>query len=292
MDAKGNDTWKNGTMRCISCSEVESPIIALAIKCGSGDASLPESLFIEYSGGQIHNANAIQFSLCRKHFDVSAGNYSSNCKATTLSYGRPSVTQCVFPFEDRLCAKCSCPLDCVHNCSCAFETSSGCEECVDFAYKPQFWIAIILVVCSIVLFVFVPKKHSILIWAELIVFLVYVSCLVFFDYLNQHRFIVATGSDSWIASFMLLVAVVQALSQIKHEPHQDNDERSIVSASGFAKLFVFFVQTSTTVNDVIWTSLGEWRERLDVFHLSAIGLQCDLRFRAFFSVGLLFSRFK
>jgi hypothetical protein len=98
-------------------------------------------------------------------------------------------------------------------------------------------------------------------------------------------FIVATGLDSWIASFMLLVAVVQSLSQLRIESHDvENTKDVLISASGFAKLFVFFIQTSTTVNDVIWTSLGEWRERLDVFHLSAIGLKCDLNLRPFFTV--------
>jgi hypothetical protein len=172
VDAKEGDSWANGTMRCVQCSTLGSDVIDLNIKCFSGVGYLPESLFVDYSGSQLDGEDAIVVVPCKKSFNQSVGQFSFNCQPAQFVFGERFETLCVHPFEERLCAKCSCPLDCVSPaCTCFFATNSGCGECAEVVAKPQFWVAIVLVVTSCVLFVFVPKKHAVLIWAELIIFL-------------------------------------------------------------------------------------------------------------------------
>lgn len=127
-----------------------------------------------------------------------------------------------------------------------------------------FWVALIMVAFSLVLLAVLPHKgESFHIVAELLVFLT----LLF-----------VTDSDtSWLAAFMLLVVLVEAVSRLAG--HRVSESAAVISPSGFSKLFLFFVQTSTTVDGVLW---GSFREHLSFLDLKT-GFVCTNGLQSLFS---------
>lgn len=96
----------------------------------------------------------------------------TSCNLANVTFGKTSVAGlCKEHYQGLLCSQCICETG--DNCSYSF--NGRCIPCstIHLASRWWFWVGVSLAIVSSLTFVLLPKTHEYLVWAEIIVFLVF-----------------------------------------------------------------------------------------------------------------------
>ncbi len=258
--------WGNGTI-CYPCELSETPWKDLKCANGGNLAGFRPGTYPAFFDG---------FSLagmdpCRFFWKDGEWSPCNPDGTAVLSFmkGEKSETWCALGYEGRLCAKCS---------NGFFSHGLKCERCSSHSAFWPFIVSGFLCAAAILVFVVLPNVHVLVLWGEVVVFLL---------------MLIIGGSTSWIFTLFGCMMLIQVALQIRDRFYESNgrtEERNLlISPSGFVKLFVFFIQTTFSVNGRFWESFAFIPEYLAFFTLNINGISCDPTIQSLFSSDI--SRF-
>jgi hypothetical protein len=145
------------------------------------------------------------------------------------------------------------------------------------------FVAIVVTLVGVVLFIAIPHAHLFFLWGEMAVFMVMT---------------LVGGSLSWLMSLLGVVMMLQVALQVRQhlrnrrrsrddDAHVEKEAASLKSLGGFVKLLIFFMQTTLSVNETFWEAFEWVFDHVMIVNLNLSQLQCEKGFAWMFEVSLL-----
>jgi hypothetical protein len=230
---------------CNACGLRGSPLERL--RCFGSVAVVPEGFFPAYNDIDGEFVGLDECSWLWR-----SGKQFSPCNVTLVEFGRTSSSDlCAEGYTARLCSACK---------TGWYLQGRECVSCSDQSSFAFMIVGIVFCTAAMLVFLFLRQNNGLIyVWAEIAVFV---------------TMLVLNGASSYMLSIVLVLVALQIVLQIQQAIVSHKERDRLISLSGFVKLFVFFVQSSQSINGELFIAWDEILNAISFIQLRVSGVRC------------------